>query len=133
MSSSSAQHVGHICGCPPQHLDENCRRLSRPSRIMKRAMARLPRMKWGLRLILSVISLSLWPLLPPSNSHLPSPPSYKGERNMPTAEGCHHHHCHQYHHSEVTIGERSMPRVIAAWNRTSRLEVESSTWEGRRG
>ena len=28
----------------------------------------------------------------------------------------------------VTRGERIMPRVIAAWNITSRLEVESSTW-----
>ena len=28
----------------------------------------------------------------------------------------------------VTRGERIMPRVIAAWNVTSRLEVESSTW-----
>ena len=28
----------------------------------------------------------------------------------------------------VTRGERIMPRVIAAWNIISRLEVESSTW-----
>ena len=30
---------------------------------------------------------------------------------------------------EVSRGERSMPRVIAAWKKTSRLELESSTWQ----
>ena len=41
------------------HLAENLRSLSRPRRIMRKAIARLPRIKWGLRFILRVIFLFL--------------------------------------------------------------------------
>ena len=123
-----------------RHLDENWRRLSRPSRIMKRATARLPRMKWGLRFTLRsvfyyhhrrlvrffrnltitnsiVFNITNTFILSCTTIIKAVPIDYDQMWML------------HFRYLEVTRGERTMPRVIAAWKKTSMLEVERSTWQ----
>ena len=104
------------------YLDENWRRLSRPRRTMTRAMARLPRIMWGRRFTLqrsfSSFQRRSWQSPSPPRQPPPRSPRLLKPPRPQIIVTC----------LAVTRGERIMPRVIAAWNITSRLEVESSTW-----